>query len=182
MHSELVYRRWWGGEAQSLWFSMHTANIFCVCATCRGFRFLPVFKEEAQSSQHLLWKFCLGKLEPLLLLLLGIPGLCRGLQFNGYPSRTTAWPDPRGGLRLLWWTCSLWLTVKPSYKTSASTKSLMVQHPYQAWLPRRLMIQQLVIDHEHTWVEVPNPKNWHAHWMSRNSPGVMSSWQCIPYT
>ncbi len=32
------------------------------------------------------------------------------------------------------------LTVKPSYYTSASTKALMVQHPYQAWLPCRLMI------------------------------------------
>ncbi len=32
------------------------------------------------------------------------------------------------------------LTVKPSYNTSASIKALMVQHPYQAWLPCRLMI------------------------------------------
>jgi hypothetical protein len=32
------------------------------------------------------------------------------------------------------------LTVKPSYNTSASTKALIVQHPYQAWLPCRLMI------------------------------------------
>ena len=35
---------------------------------------------------------------------------------------------------------SLQLTVKPSYNTSASTKALMVQHPYHAWLPCRLII------------------------------------------
>jgi len=29
---------------------------------------------------------------------------------------------------------------KPSYNTSASTKALMVQHPYQAWLTCRSMI------------------------------------------
>jgi hypothetical protein len=32
------------------------------------------------------------------------------------------------------------LTVKPSYNTSASTKALMVQHPYQVWLPCHLII------------------------------------------
>ncbi len=41
------------------------------------------------------------------------------------------------------------LTVKPTY-TSASTKALMVQHPYQAWLLCRLMIYRSVIDHKHT--------------------------------
>jgi hypothetical protein len=34
----------------------------------------------------------------------------------------------------------LGLTVKPSYNTSVSTKALMVQNPYKAWLPCRLMI------------------------------------------
>ncbi len=40
------------------------------------------------------------------------------------------------------------LTVKPSYNTSASTKALMVQHPYQAWLPCRLIYnnQQLIMN------------------------------------
>jgi hypothetical protein len=41
------------------------------------------------------------------------------------------------------------LTVKPTYNTSASTKALMVQHPYQAWLTCSLMIQQSLIDHKH---------------------------------
>ncbi len=52
-----------------------------------------------------------------------------------------------------------WLTVKPSYNTSASTK-------YQAWLPCCLMIKWSIIEHKHTWVEVPSPKiGMHIGWV-----------------
>jgi hypothetical protein len=71
------------------------------------------------------------------------------------------------------------LTVKPSYLSFYQS----FDGPASISSVATMLLDDItsVFDHKHTWVKVPSPKNWNAHWMSKNSPEAMSSWQLIPW-